>query len=170
MANIVGLLTTSSLNDLITNVALPFLLIFAIVWGMLSMVKIFGPEGRKINIVVALVVTIFAAMTDAWGVITGWLAAFIGQFSFWAFIVVFVILVILWAINTTRNAYDKTSRTGMAYRNLSQLDKDIAKYKKKYAEAVERGEDHKASTYSATISELEERKKQIMSNIDVRSH
>lgn len=162
MVNIVGLLTTSSVNDLITNVALPFLLIFAILWGMLSMVRMFGPEGRKINIVVALVITVFASMTDAWGVIVGWLAAFVGQFAFWTFVVVFIILIILWAINTTRRGYDRTAGNGTVYRNLSHIEKDIIKYRKKLQEAIDRGEQAKVQTYSETLTMLEEKKKNIV--------
>lgn len=162
---ILTLLTTSSPNDLLVYVLLPFLLIFTVIWGLLGMTKIFGttPDSRKINIILAVVITIFAAFTDAWGIIATNLAAFTGQFAYVTFIVIFIAMVIMWAINRGRSAYegvDWNKRSG-DLNDLKELDKQIAKVLKKYNDARDRGDAAKEAVLGDTLRMLSERKKKM---------
>lgn len=163
MTNVLGFLAqgTADPNLLLTTVLLPFLLIFVVLWGVLNLMNIFGKNdtGRKINIVLALVMTIFAAFTDAWGIIATQLAAFTGIFTYVMFIGVFIIGVILWAIGATRNAHSVHWEKHKAdLNNLKELDKQIIKVKRKYEEARFKGDTAKESVLRDTLSKLEERK------------
>lgn len=162
MSNVIYFLTAaaSNPNSLLTAVLLPFLLIFVILWGILNVMKIFGPEGRKINFIIALVITIFTAFTDAWGVVATQLAAFTGVFVYVMFFAVFILGTIFWAIGRSRNVYgEHVSGTGGTNLNsLKVLDKEIGKRMKKYKELKDQGRDKEAESLGETIIMLKKRR------------
>jgi len=155
----------SNPNLLLTGVLLPFLLIFVVMWGMLNMIKIFG-EGdvaKKVNIILALCVAILAGITPAWSTITG-MAAFLGDFSWVAFVIVFIVGTILWMAGRTRSTYhdqwSSSYRPG-TYDGLKNLDKEITRLKKeinKYAYS----DPHRAETLVVTLRHREEEKKNML--------
>lgn len=171
MSNIVSFLQASagSTDILLTGVLLPFLLIFVVLWGMLNMIKIFGNDStsKKINLVISLVITIFAAFTDAWGLIATQLARFTGQFAFVMFIVVFIIGAILWAIGRSRGIYRDHvyGQSVKDFGSLKELDKQIAKVGKKMMDAEYSGDDAKYDTYRKTWTQLNEKKKELMDKL-----
>lgn len=167
MANVIQLLNEGlrDPNLLLNNVLLPFLLIFAIVWGALSMTKLFNP---RINMVIALVLTIITSMTDAWGIIATQLALFSGVFTYVIFFGLFIVLVIMWAIGKGKSGYDENiyGTTKKDFTNLKEIDKQIAKVHKKMLEAQYRGDKSKAGTYYETWNELTETKKKLIKKLE----
>ena len=159
-----GFLTPGDPNLLLTTVLLPFLLIFVILWGALNTFKLFD---KKVNIVISLVITIFAAFTDAWGIIATQLAAYTGMFVYVMFFAVFIIGTILWAIGRTRSTYETHVTRGYSYKNLKELDKQLAKVAKKIQDARYDGDTAKEAVLSKTYSELDKKKDEILARIKV---
>jgi hypothetical protein len=162
----------SNPNLLLMGVLLPFLLVFVIFWGMLNMIKIFGegPVARKVNIILSLCVAILAGITPAWSIITG-MAAFLGQFSWVAFVIVFIIGTILWMAGRTRGVYHEnwSKGSGKDFNNLKDLDDQIAKVLKRMQEAEWRGDMAKMSPLADTLKELNDRKKALHQRVDLKS-
>jgi len=72
------------------TVALPFLLIFTIVFAMLEKIKIFGPQGRRFNMLIALVMAFLVIRVQS---IVELMNNFLPQVSFLALIfIVFLLL------------------------------------------------------------------------------
>ena len=159
MVNVLGYLTTNDPNVLLTTVMLPFLLIFVILWGALNTFKLFD---RKVNIVIALVITIFAAFTDAWGLIATQLAAFTGVFVYVMFFAVFIIGTVIWAISRTRSIHEMHWSAGHDYRSVKMIDKERGKLAKKYRELKEAGRDQEANAILSTIAMLDKKKEEII--------
>jgi ABC-type transport system involved in Fe-S cluster assembly fused permease/ATPase subunit len=165
MADIAQLLSGAATNPnaLLINLVLPFLLIFAIVWGLLSMVNMFkGNEGRRINMIIALVLTIMVIAVNPFGFITG-IVNFLANFSIWAFVVVFVFLVIIWAVTMSRGAW-KGVPYGRApnVNTVKDINKQIDKLYQKREEAIYQGNTNMANQYEEDIEKLVKRKDWIM--------
>lgn len=163
MANLIGLYQAALLdpNLMLTQIVLPFLLIFVILWGALNLTRMFGlgPDARKIYIVLALVITIFTAFTDAWGLIATQLAVATGVLAYVMFFAVFIIAIIIWAIQRTRGVYDMHSVSGVkSYNDLKKIDKELGKLKKRWKE-IQYSKPDEADAILTTIGALEEKKK-----------
>lgn len=160
MSNVIYFLAAAATNpnSLLTNVLLPFLLIFVVLWGILNVIKIFGSEGRKINIVVALVITIFAAFTDVWGLIVTQLAAFTGIFTYVVFIGVFILGVIFWAIGRGREGYSVAKGGLSRYDTIKDIDKRLGKLYKKMEEERYKGNADMAASLGKEIEKLEDKR------------
>lgn len=172
MANILQFLNFADPNALLTNVMLPFLLIFVVVWGILNMTKIFGhsPEAKKINVVIALVMTIFAALTDFWGLFAQQITVFLGQFAIWAFVVVFVVGVIIWAFGRTANVYDTHwSPRKKGYNDVKKIDKELGKLGRRWRQLDDAGKHEEAQAVMTSIAMLEDRKKRIVMGQEYRN-
>lgn len=146
-------------TDLLTSFLLPFMLIFVIFWGMLNWVKIFGTgaDSRKINIVISIVITLFAVLTNPLNLV-GMLAAFTGQFVYFTFFAVFIIGVILWAVGRTKDVYHETGSGSQHFRNIKGIDKQLEKLYKKRYEAEQRGNQDMMMSLQKDITRLEEQK------------
>lgn len=167
MAGILDVLVQAQSNPnlLLTGVLLPFLLIFVVFWGMLNMIKIFGdgPVARKVNIILSLCIALLAGITPAWQVITG-MAAFLGDFAWGSFFVVFIIGSIFWVAGKSRSSYHDNWRSGgggVNVNSMKDLDNQITKVLKKLQEAEWRGDSAKAAVLSDTLRKLNERKEDL---------
>jgi hypothetical protein len=151
-------------NLLLTGVLIPFLLIFVVFWGMLNLIKIFGdgPVARKVNIIISLCVAILAGITPAWQVIVG-MAAFLGDFAWVSFFVVFIIASIFWLAGRSRSSYNENwkSISGSKVNSMIELDNQIAKVLKKLQEAEWRGDSAKVAALSDTLKKLNEKKEHL---------
>ena len=166
MTNVFDFLTfNNDPNLLLTGVILPFVLIFAIIWGVLNMTRIFGNDhfARKINMVVAIVITFFTAFTDAWGLIATQLAAFSGVFVVVIFFALFIISAIMWAIGRGRDVYDTSDMGNVRkrFQSKKKIDKELDKLYRKLERAKIRGDENMAKEYSHDIFELRRRKDEL---------
>lgn len=113
------------LEQVIRTFLLPFLILFAIVFAILTTLNIFK---RKINIVVALGLTILASSTEQFTLFTLYLTQLGGQFALTAFFIVFILGVSMWALGRGREIYyEQLAPSG----RLKKLYKDLEdEYKK----------------------------------------
>lgn len=68
---------------------LPFLLVFAIVYGVIERVKIFGPEtGKRVNAIIAFTIAMITTLT-------GWFVSFLTGFMPWVSVISIVVVTVL---------------------------------------------------------------------------
>lgn len=144
-------------SQLLHTVFLPFLVIFAIFWGVLSVMKIFG---RKINIVLSLALTIIIASTDAFALISTYLAQYTAYTAIAAFTIVFIFGTVMWALRSGREIYYKQVPT----RELQNIRKKIAKLRDKYHKAPDR----EKPAILKQIMTLEEKERQLIYEVQRR--
>lgn len=82
------------------DIVLPFLLIFAIVYGALEKTKIFGEEKEMLNAIIALSIGLVA-------VATSWVISFIGGFLPWMGVLAIIITCVLMVIAMFWGELDK---------------------------------------------------------------
>lgn len=174
MADIGQLLAGAATNPnaLLVNLLLPFLFIFAVIWGLLSMIRIFkGPEGGKINIVIALVLTIMAIVVNPLGFTTV-LTNFLANFAMWAFAGTFVFLIIIWALRSGKESWDagKIGDIGKKnYDDVRDLDKELGKMQKKFEQLKYQGREAEANHILETIMELRKKKEILILGKDFKA-
>lgn len=113
MATILELLQLTP-QQLVYELALPFIITLAIFFGILQMVGIFR---RNINLVVALGVTILAATTPQFSMVSQWLSHYTAYTVLAAFLIVFVIGIGTW---TFRKGREYTTGVRMEEHNLER--------------------------------------------------
>jgi len=125
---------------------LPFLLAFAILWGLLSALKVFN---KKVNIILSLVLTILAASTPQFALFSTYVTQLGAQVAITAFFILFGFGVLVWALGRGKNIlYEQTGMT------KDKINKQLAKYYKKYREAKEEGNKEKMKTALDEIEKL----------------
>jgi len=100
---IIELIETLAPWELINTFIIPFIVMFAILWGTLAAMKIF--KDKKINAVIALGIVLFLASTDLFLMISQWMIQLGSFVAVGAFLLVFVGGVIMWVIGRGRGIY-----------------------------------------------------------------
>ncbi len=140
-------------DQLFTNFFLPFILIFAILWGLFSMISIFN---RKINIILAIGITLLVANTEYFVL----LSTTVFQYSGFAGVVVFGVVLIFgiirWGFSRGEDIYDVS---GHSRRKFEKLAKDKAKHVKKLAQARDRGDTAAVQAESEIIKKIDDEMK-----------
>ncbi len=171
MANIFelfGSIGTIEPNTLLVQFLLPFMLIFAIFWGTLSMLKIFGPPTdkttKKINIIVSLIIAILVAVTDVWGLLITQISALTGAFAFGLFIVLFIVGGIIWAIGRGKAVFNSQElyQLSNSKSTLKKLDKHMEDRYKKLQEARNKGNYAAASEYEDEILKMRKEREKLL--------
>jgi len=138
-------LQSIGIDQLLFGLLLPFLVLFAIFWGLLTAMRIFG---SKVNTVLALIFALVIIPTPAFV----WFATYLVQLgttiALAAFILIFIFGVIRWAFG---RGWDIYYRTGSYDR---QIDKLTKKRDKLVAES-ERADEHKKPRIQRQIDELD---------------
>jgi hypothetical protein len=130
LADLIGL----PVDQLFQGLLLPVLIVFAILWALLNSVRVFD---RKINLVLALALTIMSAMTPQFTIFTTYVAQLGAQVAIVAFFLLFAFGSLMWAFGRGRDIYYDF---GSAGGKRNHLVKRIADYKKKSREAADRGD------------------------------
>lgn len=99
------------------NILLPFLLVFTIFYGILSMLGIFK---KKSNIMISLILSILLATTPAFTTLSLYITQLGATTAIVIFGAVFILGTVFWAINRGRDIYDET---GGYSRKLIKLEK-----------------------------------------------
>ena len=107
-------------STFIYTLILPFIILFAIFWGLLSAMRIFG---NKINTVLALALTLTLFFTGGFNIFTTFLFQSTTTLAVVVFILVFVFGIISWAVGRTRDIYHDT---GSGEAKIRRLQKKIA--------------------------------------------
>ncbi len=134
-----------------TQIFLPFILIFAILWGLLSMMPIFN---RKINMILAIGITVLVANTQYFILFTQLTAQYIGFAAVAVFGVVLIFGILQWGLHRGRDIYEDAG--GRSYKKIERLDKEIAKLERKIAATDDPA---KKRAYQRTIEEIERQKR-----------
>jgi len=136
-------------QELLFSVFIPFILIFAILWGVLESLGLFS---RRINTIIALALT----LTAGYGGVFFWLSAYLMQLGAFlgvaVFVIVFIVGVALWATGRTKEIYYETAAST---KKLERIDKRIAKLEKQIDEVRRRGDRDKERALWKTLESLE---------------
>ena len=112
-------------QELIYTLFLPFILIFALLFGALQLVNLFG---KKINLVLALVLTLFTMATPVFTWFSTMLPLYGATAAFGVFVAVFIIGTLLVGWRKGKNIY---RRTMAKEKKIEELGKQIAELRRK---------------------------------------
>jgi hypothetical protein len=135
-------------EQLFRSFFLPFIITFALFWGLLTILKIFN---RRINIVLALSMT-----AAAWygGVFT-WFTEVAFSMTSNVVIIIFALLFIvgaaIWAIGRGKDVYYEQ----VPFAKSKKITKELAKHYKEYKKAKERGDEGRKRSELEIIRRLE---------------
>lgn len=121
-------LLTIAPEQLLYGLLLPFLLIFAITFGVLSSLRVFN---KKINIVVSLILTLLVTSSPQFGLFATYIAQLGAQVVLVMFGLLFGFGVIVWAIGRGRDIYHDSMvpsrREGKILERMEKIDKKLAR-------------------------------------------
>jgi len=140
---------TLSIQDLIYTVILPFVITFAVLWGVLEAIKLFN---RKVNIVLALAITFVAAYGGLFTLLSTYFLQFGALFGVAAFVIVFVVGVIAWAFGRGKEFRYEFLRPEEKSQKLGER---IEKLYKELEKARDRGDEGKMRAIAEEIRKLE---------------
>jgi len=134
-------------NNFIYTLVLPFIILFAIFWGLLSSLRLFN---SKINTVLAAALTLTLFFTGGFDVFTNFLFQSTTTLAAVIFILVFIFGLINWAVGRSRDIYYESGGYG---RKIERLQKEIAKLRGKLETE---SDDKKKKLITRHIIELQE--------------
>jgi hypothetical protein len=111
-------------SELLQTFFIPFIILFSIFWGLLSIMRIFS---NKINIVLALGLTLGVAFTGVFTIFTTYLFQFSSFLAVGIFALVFIFGIIRWGFGRSRDIYYET---GGYEAKIKRLQKRIAELRK----------------------------------------
>lgn len=100
-------LLTASPKELIYTVFIPFIIAFAIFWGILSALNIFG---KKINLVLALAISVSAFYFGAFGAVSSFLLSFSANLAVVAFVILFIVGILIWSARTGMDIFTEPEK------------------------------------------------------------
>lgn len=95
-------LLESSPKELIYTVFIPFIIAFAIFWGILSALGIFG---KKVNLILSLAIAVAALQFGAFGIVSSYLLQLSANLAVTSFVIIFILGVIIWSIFTVQDVF-----------------------------------------------------------------
>lgn len=125
------------IQQLIWEFMLPFLIIFAILWGVLSMLRIFS---RQVNLVLSIALTLMVSASPLFTVFANYVSQFGAFTAILAFLAVFVFGAVMWAIGSGKRAYHATAGSAA---KVKKLQKDLEKAEKELNEAIMSGDENR---------------------------
>lgn len=128
----------------------PFLLIFALFFGTLSLVRVFN---KRISALLALIFTLVTTQTPAFSWFASILPAYGAIAATSIFVIIFVFGFIRWGLYRGRDIYEEHG--GSSHR-LDRLTKEREKVWKKYKEARDRKDEAAARALFKRLEELDE--------------
>lgn len=124
-------LLSPEVEVMIYETFLPFIITFTIFWGILETLRIFN---RKVNLILAVSLSVMAGYGGLFEIVSGYLmqlGAFIGLV---AFLVIFVVGMIIFSYGRTRDIYYET---GGLDRKIENIRKKMMKIQEKIDRARE---------------------------------
>lgn len=119
--------------DLINTFIIPFILIFAILWGILTGMRIFN---KRINAVLALGLVLFLSSTNFFPMVSQWMIQLGSFVAVLAFLLLFIGGTVLWFISRSKEIYYRTN----PYKAMERIRKKMAKIDRKIAKAKDEHE------------------------------
>jgi hypothetical protein len=141
-------LLATPVENMFQGFFLPLVLIFAIVWGILSSIRVFD---RKVNIILSLALSLMVFFTPQFTLLSTYMAQLGGQIAIIAFGLVFGFGVLMWAFGRGRDIYYEQAAT----------DKRIMRLEDKIRKAREKGR-------LDTAEDLEKERRQLLHELERR--
>ncbi len=135
---------------LFQSYVLPLLIFFVVIWGVLSAINVFG---RRINMVLAVAVTLLAIMTPQFAMFSQYMSALSGYTAIGAFTAVFVFGVIAWSFRRGGEMYEEHVAPSV---RLKRLIKRKEEYMGKARKARERHRDHEYREWMKKAREMDD--------------
>jgi len=112
-------------KELIYTVFIPFIIAFAIFWGILSALKIFD---KKVNLILAFAIAFAATYYGAFGIVSTYLLNLSANLAVTAFVIIFILGIVIWSIFTLQDVFGPTDKKLMKTREkieklYSKLDR-----------------------------------------------
>jgi len=120
------------IEDLVFGFAVPFLILFVILWGILSALGVFD---KKINLVLSVALSLIAATTEAFAIFTGYITQVAGYTAVGAFAALFIVGVAVWSISRGKGIYEEVGVTKSPSRGEKKILYKLEKVDKKIARA-----------------------------------
>jgi len=139
-------------NELLYTMFLPFIIVFAIFFGVLSSLRFFS---KKINLVLSLALTVTAAYGGLFTWVATYLMPFGAYFGVAAFAIVFFVGIAIWGLGRGKDIYYESVG---GEKKLEEINKKIEKLYEKYRN--ESNPEKKRALYN-TIMELEREREHI---------
>lgn len=149
---LVDLLNIPSVQ-LFPEVLLPFLIIFAITWGIISVLRVFN---RRINLILSLALSVLVIFTPHFTLFANYIAQLGAQVALVAFGILFSFGVLMWMFGRGRDIFEEQIGTS---KKVERLMKKRREYLKKAREADDRGDKRKAKDYLKKAKEIEDEMK-----------
>lgn len=137
---------------------LPLLIIFAIIWGILSSIRVFG---RKVNIILSLSITVLIATTPQFSLLVAYITQMGGNVAIVAFGILLIFGTLAWAFRSGRDIYDEA---GGYSRRLMKLDEKESKLMEKYNKT---GDPHKKDSIWKEVERIRRERRAV--EADMRS-
>lgn len=106
-------LLTTTPTELIYTVFIPFIIAFAIFWGILSTLRIFN---KKINLILSFAISFAALNYGAFGIVSTYLLSLSANLAVTAFVIIFILGIVIWSIFTMQDVFGPTDKKLMKTR------------------------------------------------------
>ncbi len=146
-------LSQSGFPDLIYNFFLPFVFSFLILYSVIRLLKLFN---NKISAILALIITIFFANTQAFVTFTTTMSQFTGGFAIAIFFALFIFGAVQYAVGRGKG-WER--EFGNVDDEVKEINKKIAKLEEKYDET---DDEHEKDEIDDTIEELKRRRDRLL--------
>ena len=131
------------------TIFLPFLLIFTIIFGTLSIRPIFN---KRINLLIAIVLALASTQTPVFFWFSTVLPAYGSITAVAGFVIIFFFGVIMWAYKRGEDIYIEAGGIG---RKINKLYKQKEKLEREYDKAIDQHNDSRAVAISERIERIE---------------
>jgi uncharacterized membrane protein len=108
-------------NTFVFQVFIPFLILFAILWGLLEAINVFGSS--RVKLVIALGFTLIASFTNSW--ILAYIATLGAYMAVVLFGVLFLFGILRWGLGRGHDIYLETSSYEKQYKHYARQLRDI---------------------------------------------
>lgn len=146
-------------QQLVYTVFLPFIMVFAIIFGVLQAIRLFN---KKINVVLALAITFLAAYGGLFDFFSTYFLYLGPYFGVAVFVAVFVVGALAWGIGRGKEFYYQSLSPEKKLEEINKkIEKEYERYRNESDPAKKRAIDRK-------IVELEREREHIIREIEAR--
>ena len=140
------------LQDFIFNTWIPFLISFALLYGVLEGVKIFD---RRISLLIAFLATLAFSASPFFEIFSQFFIKYSAFFILSIFLVLFVGGGLIFGKRKISSIYEET-------KELKEIEKEIDNCKKELEKAEEEGDTKKVEELKKKLKELEKKKEKLL--------
>ena len=137
-------------DQLFQGILLPVLIVFAILWALLNVIRVFD---RKINLILSLALTGMVAFTPQFTIFTTYVAQLGAQVAIAAFFILFAVGSVMWMFGKGKGIYYEQLD---ASRGINYWVKKKAEYQDKADQARRENKDRECMEWRKRAKEAED--------------